>query len=176
MKLLHFYLGLFEMFFCRKIFFIAIILLFFNDAISQELSQTVKNQLWEYEDLYQYEQYGFFDFDIFYMDMINDTIISNIDNLFIQPHGLIICKFYTLLPHDYAHLLVIYDSAYLIVNMRESLDKVVSKTSAFLCKYDTPQTEIWSQIIRLHYENRSVDFYDRPPNWSYDPLKNSIEE
>lgn len=159
--------------FYRRILLLAIILLFFNNSKSQVLSQTVKNKLWEYENLQQYEQYGYFDFDIFYMDMINDTIISNIDSLFIQPHGFIMCKFYTLIPHDYAHLLVVYDNVFLVVNMRESLDDVVARVSDFLCNINMIQkeTEIWSHIIGLHYANRTVDIFDRPHNWSYDPLK-----
>ena len=163
--------------FYRRILLLAIILLFFNNSKSQVLSQTVKSKLWEYENLQQYEQDGYFDFDIFYMDMTNDTIISDIDSLFIQPHGFIMCKFYTLIPHDYAHLLIVYDNVFLVVNMRESLDDVVARVSDFLCNINMIQkeTEIWSQIIGLHYANRTVDIFDRPPNWSYNPLKKAIK-
>ena len=163
--------------FFRRILILAIILLFFNNSKSQVLSQMVKEQLWEYENLQQYEQYGYFDFDIFYKDMINDTVFSDIDSLFIQPHGFIICAFYTLIPHDYAHLLIVVESRFLIVNMREPLDEVVSKVSNFICDSNEveSETEIWSHVIGLHYANRTVDVFDRPPNWSYDPLKSSIE-
>ncbi len=163
--------------FYKRILLLATILLFFNNSKSQVLSQTVKKQLCEYENLQQYEQYGYFDFDIFYKDLINDTVFSDIDSLFIQPHGFIICAFYTLIPHDYAHLLIVDESRFLIVNMREPLDEVVSKVSNFICNSNEilSETEIWSQVIGLHYANRTIDVFDRPPNWSYDPLKSSIE-
>lgn len=163
--------------FFRMILFFTIIMLFFNNSKSQVLSQIVREHLWEYEDLFQYEQYGFFDFDIIYVEMKNHNIISNIDSFFNQSQGLITCQFHTLIPNNYSHLLIIDDTRFLIVNMRESLDNVVSKVSIFLCDSNIIQAEaeFWSQVIGLHYANRTVDVFDRPPNWSYDPLKNSLE-
>ena len=154
----------------QRKYFLLLLSLFVTTTFAQKISTITKDSLYEYEKRDSIS-------NVIYIDCIRQINISDIDKFYENNYNLQVCKFKSLTPEDYAHLLILYDKKYLIVNMRKPLDEVISEVFGFLLCSNIPKinTEIWTIIIQAHYANRYVDIYERPRYWSYEPLKSTVK-
>ncbi len=153
---------------------IVLLMLLFNMQIikgeSQPLNQILKDSLNNYEGIND------LDLDIFCYDRITNSNIRQIDKLIHHDSGLHIIHFKSLIPEDYAHLLVVVNTNYLIINMHKPLEMVLSSVYNFFIENNVYNisTNVWKQIVELHYNNQVCQKYIWGSSASsYDPFENS---